>query len=278
MSVRPIVLDLAGVIIAIEVAELAWRPILAARYAIFTTTAAASWLVRLDFDPTLDMTDRPVVEHVGDTTHFRVQSYRGWIDLAGRQAGVSAPAAERAPSAIERVLVYILMQMLPRECHGLLLHGVGVVWQGNGHVFFGPSGAGKTTLAERAVGHAEVLCDENVVVRIGTQGPELLSTPFWGHSTPPEMIQRVNRRVPLRALYSLEHAADFSLQRLSPAQAVVALSLTEKVAAERTSSADAWLAVAEHLVQRVPVYRLGVALQPGLWDFLANTKGRGLEG
>lgn len=271
---RTFALDLAGVTAAVEVTEPTWYSALAARYMTFGTTAAVSWLVRLDCDPTLEATDQPLVEHRGDTTRFRVMSYRGWVDLARREAAVEAPSAERAPSAIERVLVYILMQMLPREQDGLLLHAAGIVWQGGGHVFFGPSGAGKTTMAQRAIDQAEVLCDENVVVRLGAQGPELLSTPFWGQSTPPDLIRRVNRQVPLHALYALEQTDEFSLQRLSVGQAVVALSLTEKVAAERTSSAAAWLAVAEHLVTQVPVYRLGVALKPGLWAFLAATTGK----
>jgi hypothetical protein len=268
---RTFALDLAGVTVAVEVAEPSWYPSLVSRYAAFATTGAPSWTVRLDWDPALEVTDWPVVEHTEHTTHFRVMSYRGWVDLARRQGTVYAPAAERAASAIERVLVYVLMQMLPREHDGLLLHGVGVAWHGEGHLFFGPSGAGKTTLAQRAAGHAQVLCDENVVACLSQQGPKLCSTPFWGHSTPPDLIERTNRRVPLRAMYALEQTEDFSLQRLSPGQAVVALSLTEKVAAERTSSAAAWLAVAEHLVQRVPVYRLGVALRPGFWEFLAES-------
>ncbi|QLQ07997.1 MAG: hypothetical protein HZY76_19715 [Anaerolineae bacterium] len=87
------------------------------------------------------------------------------------------------------------------------------------------------------------------------------------------MIERVNRQAPLRALYALEQTHDFSLQRLSPGSAVVALALTEKVAAERTSSAAAWLAVADRLVQQAPTYRLGVSLQPGLWEFLRTRGG-----
>ncbi len=267
---QPIGLDLAGVTVAIEVVEPTWHAALTARYAGFVTTAAATWRVTLDWDPTLTVTDRPLIEHSGDVTRFRVLSYRGWVDLAGHQAAVSAPSAERAPSAIERVLVYVLMQVLPRAHGGLLLHGAGLAWHGEGHAFFGPSGAGKTTLAQRAQGHADVLCDENIVVRSAGQAPVLFSTPFWGQSTPPGLIRRAKRQVPLRALYALEQTDDYALQRLSPGQAVVALALTEKVAAERTSSAAAWLAVAEQLVQRVPVYRLGVSLQPGLWEFLAD--------
>ena len=266
-------LDLAGVTVAVEVSEPGWYTDLVRRYAAFLTTRPTSWSARLDWDPTLTVTDWPTVEHTGDVTQFRVLAYRGRIDLAQRRAVVYAPAADRAASAIERVLVYILMQVLPREHNGLLLHGVGVVWRDEGHLFFGPSGIGKTTLARRARGHAQVLCDENVVVLVGAQGPVLYSTPFWGHSTPSDLIERVNRQVPLRALYALEQTRDFSLQRLSPGPAVVALALTEKVAAERTSSAAAWLAVADRLVQQAPTYRLGVSLQPGLWEYLHTQVG-----
>lgn len=274
MRVQPFVLDLAGITVAVEVAEPTWQPVLVARYAAFITAAPATWSVRLEHDPTLGVADWPEITHTEAVTRFRVLSYRGWIDLVRHEGTVAAPSTERAASAIERTLVYILMQMLPREHNGLLLHAAGMVWQGSGHVFFGPSGSGKTTMAQRAAGQVEVLGDENVVVRLSEQGPELLSTPFWGQSTPPDLIRRVNRRVPLRALYALEQTAEFSLQQLSAGQAVIALSLTEKVAAERTSSAAAWLAVAEHLVARVPVYRLGVALKPGLWEFLEVSTGK----
>ncbi|QLQ07998.1 MAG: hypothetical protein HZY76_19720 [Anaerolineae bacterium] len=94
------------------------------------------------------------------------------------------PAAERAASAIERVLVYILMQVLPREHNGLLLHGVGVVWRNAGYLFFGPSGPARRHWPS-ARGHAQVLCDENVVVMVGAQGPVICSTPFWGKAHRP---------------------------------------------------------------------------------------------
>jgi hypothetical protein len=167
------------------------------------------------------------------------------------------------------------MQALPRQGSGLLLHASGIVLDGAGYVFTGASGRGKTTVSRLAAGRAEVgrtevLTDENVIVRLGAGGAELCSTPFWGHSTPPELIHRVNRRAPLKAVCLLEHAPDFRLDRLGPAEAIMALLTTEKVATERADSAAAWLAVAERLIARTPVYRLSFRPTPELWDFLST--------
>ena len=49
----------------------------------------------------------------------------------------------------------------------------------------------------------------------------------------------------------------------------MALLTTEKVATERADSAAAWLAVAERLTARTPIYRLGFRPTPELWDFIS---------
>ncbi len=262
-------LDVAGVTFAVELPSPAWRPALAERYAAFPGPARAAWQVAVAYDPDLAVAPRP-----GSATMARSRRTASRITRGGstwRPAGPrSARARSRAAAALDRTLAYICLQALPREHDGLLLHAAGVVLDGAGHVFTGASGAGKTTVARLATGRGEVLSDENVILRLGTDGPELFSTPFWGHSTPPELIRRTNRRVPLAAVYVLEHAPDFELTRLAPAQAVMALLTTEKVATERADSAAAWLAVTERLVAQVPLYRLDFRPTAELWDFLAS--------
>ncbi len=285
-------LAIADLPIAVDLPAPAWAPALRERYAAFLAADRPTWQVTLALDPSLGDTDAAWVRHEGPQTTFRVAAYAGWIDLAGRQAWVSTPTEARAASALERTLAYVLMQTLPREHAGLLLHASGIVLDGQGHVFTGPSGAGKTTVVRLAQGYADVLSDENVVVRASAAPPapqsggrsapppevgepggpwELLGTPFWGFSTPPELVRRVNRRVPLAAIYTLAHTPDFQLARLSPAEAVMALLGTEKVATERAESAVAWLAVAERLVAAVPVYRLGFRPAAELWEFLTSS-------
>lgn len=261
-------LDIGGVAVRVEFPAVAWAMVLQSRYASFATTAAPAWRLTLRHDPALADTDHPAISHEGPLTRFRVAAYAGWIDLATRRALVSTPAPERAASALERTLAYICMQVLPREHDALLLHAAGIVWKGGGHVFFGRSGAGKTTVAQLAIGRGEVLTDENVILRLGAEGPELLSTPFWGHSTPAGLVRRVCRQVPLRGLYALVQAPTFGLVRLSAREAAIALLMSEKVATERVAGAVAWLAVTARLVTQVPVYQLCFRPTPELWDFL----------
>ena len=182
-------LDVAGVVLAVDVPA-GWLPPLAERYAAFVSDAPPAWQVTLACEPALQTEDPGWIEHEGLLTRFHVQAYAGWLDLAARVAAISTPSQERAFSALERILVYICMQTLPREHAGLLLHACGVVRHGAGDVFVGPSGAGKTTVAQLAAGYGQVLCDENVIVRLDADGPKLLSTPFWGFSTPLELIGR----------------------------------------------------------------------------------------
>lgn len=262
-------LEVAGVVAEVETPGPAWAAPLVERYADFLSAAAPAWRIRLAHRPELTNAAAPWIRHEGPVTRFRLFSLAGMIDLAARRAVVEAPAATWAASAMERACTYILMQTLPREHDGLLLHAAGIVWEGTGYLFAGPSGAGKSTVAALAEGVGQVLSDENVVARLAHGGAELCSTPFWGQSTPQARVRRVNRCAPLAGIYLLAHAAEFTLAPLRPAEAVAALLGTEKVAAERVDSAAAWLAVAGRLVATVPVHRLGFRPTPELWPFLA---------
>jgi hypothetical protein len=263
-------LDTAGVTFSIDLPAAAWLAPVAERYAAFVSVLPTDWHVTVTHDPSLGFTEAPWVRHDGPVTTFRVSDHTGRLDLAAHTAEVGASSPARVGPALDRVMGYICMQVLPREGAGLLLHASGIVLDGAGYVFTGASGKGKTTISRLAAGRAEILTDENAIIRLGAAGAELCSTPFWGHSTPPDLIHRVNRRAPLVAVCILEHAPDFQLDPLGPAEAIMALLTTEKVAAERADSAAAWLAVAERLIAQTPIYRLSFRPTSELWDFISE--------
>lgn len=246
-----------------------WLASLQARYAPFLSPPSPGWLITLSRYPAASFpSPRDSVVHEGSLTRYQVGRTIGSIDLAAQRADIAVLAPEVAGAAADRTMSFILMQELPRYHNALLLHGVAVVRNGWGLAHSGRSGVGKTTTARLAAGYADVLVDENLIAGVGGAQPTLFSTPFWGGSTPPEMIHRVNRQAPLRALLLLEHGPEFVLEPLSPADAVLALLTTEKIAVERVSSAGAWLETAQKLVTCVPVYRFYFRPTPEIWAFL----------
>lgn len=261
---------IGGVVFQIKLPSEDWCMLVRKQYAAFLLDGPAIWQVDIQFDPALTLVEVGWVRNQGDVTTFRLLSYQGWVDFHGRRAAIAAPSIENATSAVDRLLAYVLMHILPREQNALLLHGVGLTIQKQGHVFFGPSGAGKTTIATLALGQAELFSDENVVLSSPQSTPLLHSTPFWGHSTPEHLIQRTQRQAPLRALYGLRHGPDFHLEPMSSAESVVALLLTEKIAADRCESMTAWLAVVERVLAAVPVYTLTFRPTGELWSFLRS--------
>jgi len=266
--IERLVLDIGGVLCEVCLQPPLQSAALVARYAEFLTVAVPDWQIELRYDPLLIDEGVDTVTYTGAVTQFRYATFAGSIDLDAQRAVVSMVDEASADAVLERIMSHICMQLLPRQHHALWLHAAGLVWGGNGYAFFGPSHAGKTTLSRLARGRAEILSDENVIVRCGAAGPQLISTPFWGHRDPLAAIQRVRRTVPLRALFALRHTPDFQVRRLSAAEAVLVLLATEKVPAERVESAAAWLGAAEQLVQQVPIYELGFAPTPVVWEFL----------
>lgn len=262
-------LTVAEAAIAITTVD-SWALSLQERYAGFVSQAPARWQLTVQHVSDVTSCLPGEIVHDGPRTRFHVGTFRGQIDLDGRTAAVTATSEAGAASALERAAAYILMQTLPREHVGLLLHATGVIRNGLGYVFFGKSGAGKTTLAHLTPPDADLVCDENVALRVAGSGVQLHSTPFWGHSTPPDLIRRHNASAPLAGLFSLAHGPEFRLDVISPAEAVAELLDTEKVATERVDSALAWLAAAEQIVARVPVRRLTFRPDPAVWDFLAS--------
>jgi hypothetical protein len=107
------------------------------------------------------------------------------------------------------------------ELGGAVLHSSGIVSGGKAWVFFGHSGAGKTTLALRSLESGRtVLSDDINAIFIDDSVPYVAKMPFAGE------LGQTNERVgpfPLAALSRIEHAATEWWRPLSTAQAVAAL-------------------------------------------------------
>src|SRR5205814_532788 len=127
--------------------DAALADVLGPRYAAYATEADARLRCRLRAheDLVVDVDDAALfpgarVEHAAEVYRFRRRDLDATLDLAaGTLDAVSQPTL-----SAEAALRIAVSLALPRR-GGLLLHSSGVVEDGRGHVFSGPSGAGKTT-------------------------------------------------------------------------------------------------------------------------------------
>jgi hypothetical protein len=99
------------------------------------------------------------------------------------------------------------------------LHACGIVDdQGQGRVFVGHSGAGKTTLSTRWRGPGTILSDDRIIVRLEEGGAFMYGTPWHG-----EARLSAQGRAPLVGVFLLEKAARLEVRPVGEATAVARL-------------------------------------------------------
>jgi hypothetical protein len=100
---------------------------------------------------------------------------------------------------------------------GVMIHACGVVQDGKGYVFAGPSNAGKTTLARlwAEFNDATILGDECLILRKRDNQFLVYGTPWAGEAGAFSPLG-----VPLEQLFFIHHAAQNVLTEAPPARAV----------------------------------------------------------
>jgi len=149
---------------------------------------------------------------------------------------------------------------------GLPLHAAGVVAGGGAIAFFGPSGAGKTTVASTSP--FPVLSDELVAV-VGRPFA-LVRSGFWGEG------RETARAAPatLAMLVDLAKGPALTLTRLPPARAAARVLASAPVPLVPPLWSRA-LAVAAELVRAVPVERMEWTPAEPPWERLGEVLARG---
>jgi len=211
-------------------------------------------------DPTLFPQWEPAVQRwSGERLRCSHRSFTAEIDPFSGLARLHRREERAYP--LEAVIRTAMMARLPL-LGGLPFHAAGVVVDGRGIVFFGPSGAGKTTVA--ATSPFPVLSDELVAVAPGRPF-DLVRSGFWGEGA------TVGREgpAPLALLVDLAKGPALRLTRLRPAEAAgrVLASVPVPLAPPLWSRA---LAVAAALVRELPVYRMEWTPAEPPWERLAG--------
>lgn len=153
---------------------------------------------------------------------------------------------------------------------GALLHASSAAISGQGYLFAGVSGAGKTTLVEGTRDEEYLSDDQSILCPDPATGElEVWGSPFSGLAA----RRAVPYRVPLRAFVVLERTRPSStrLERLAPSAVLVASLLRHVCSFERTrEEAERAFAFVERVLATTPVFSLERHLSDDLGAIVAK--------
>lgn len=188
--------------------------------------------------------------------------YDGWIDIKQKTALVTLPSSAElhAPAnALRRIFTSACL-----ASGRAVLHSACVARDNKALLFYGKSGAGKTTVCKLS-GKFEVISDDMVAVQ--KQGRNLVA---WGLPAIRSGIDGyvTGSHYPVAALFKLVQSKQIYLAPLTPAIAAASiLTLPEK---QEEISLNNNINVIQTLVEHVPCYELGFTRTGGFWQYIEN--------
>ncbi len=187
---------------------------------------------------------------------------KGWFDQKTRQ-GELILRPEGHPENFLRVLYG--WRCLEQDA--LLLHASGVICKGQGFVFFGCSGSGKTTITRFSQG-TTILSDDLVIIRAETSAPEgvrVFGVPFRG-----EFVEapRMNASARLRGLYALAKDRQNQVVQMGEAESVAKLAACVPFVMTQPQIVSQVLELCKKINLLRPVAGLHFQMGPGFWSLI----------
>ena len=179
----------------------------------------------------------------------------GWLVCSpDYREGRLITTGKHTKMAIDNALM-VMFALATADRQTVLFHAAVVSHDGKGYMFLGPSGTGKSTHARLWLQHiegAELMNDDNPVVRIGDDGSATVYGSPWSGKTP---CYR-NVSCPLGGIVVLSQAPYNKIQRLKGIPAYVALM--ESISGKRWNKriADGLHQTENALASSIPVWHL----------------------
>jgi hypothetical protein len=258
-----VLIKIAEITVALEIADAGKREQLGERYREFTVSDSEPQArIRVEVSDDARFIPMEPGPWIIETTYERGRlNYRshldaGWMDIEGGECLVKI-----APEADVENFLRVLYAHLCLKAGGMLLHAAGVVRGGAGYVFFGPSGSGKTTTARLSLDKT-VLSDDLVILRIEGDKARVHGVPFRGDF--PE-APRVNTSADLRGLFTLVKAAEHRIEDVARPEAVARLLGCMPFVMVDGAHTKRAIEICSQIIERVPVRALRFRRDPGFW-------------
>jgi hypothetical protein len=167
---------------------------------------------------------------------------------------------------LEFPLGELLFNALLAQRGAIEVHACGVIEHGQGTVFLGNSGDGKTTTArlwQQAKADAELVSDDRIILRPHDGAWWMYGTPWHGEA---EICSP--SRAPLRRIFALDKATSNAVTPLSPAHAAARILACAFPPFHDPQGMQTFLAIAANLATAVPAARLSFVNDPSAVAFV----------
>lgn len=218
----------------------------------------------------ISLTDK--TNPVSTAAGFKIQSSREKFEVITPDSALSLDRLHgqgtlftrkhTAETEVELVL-RILFAFLATQNHGFLFHGAGIVHNGTGCLFFGPSGAGKTTVARLSAPDL-LLNDDLVMIKRDSTGWIMHATPFSNPNQAPPSV--ISSRV--EAVFRLAQDEQVFIEPIGPAEALAEVIASIPILPAEQGFTDQLLQSAGDFIQNVPVYRLHFLPDRSFWKII----------
>jgi len=190
---------------------------------------------------------------------IRRPDLEGEIDLVNRVAKVSNREAIYSFDSFLRICYSLILV----QESGFLLHAASVVRDGQGYVFMGRSGSGKSTIAAYSSQYL-VLSDEISLVRKIGSHYFIYSTPFWGE----QEIKGENFYAPLQGIYQLKKGLQPLSKKLPRRDSLVRLMENTLFFSREPFLTKQLFQNCFDFIQNVTVYELEFQKHKFFWDVI----------
>lgn len=260
-------IDIGGFIVSIETKDGSIRKRISERYQEFLCTDNTPQLtIFVNVQPNalyIEPVPGPWVIDVDyKDNRLTYQSYleRGEVDFVSGLGHL-----DMAPEANIENFLRAIFAWLCLTNGGLLLHAAGVIRNGLGYVFFGPSGAGKTTTSRLAARSADIVSDDLVIIRLNNGSGTLHGVPFRGQLSE---APRANQSAPLKAMFRLRQDTAHFVEPLSHIKAVADLVASSPFVVSDLSLANRLVEVCDVMAKTLPVMQLHFKRDDGFWKVI----------
>ena len=217
-------------------------------------------------DPHLDIRRTCVQRADEDRIYLYGHYFAAWFERAGSQGMMALCRAGwmglRVPLEIF-LRVYCAWKAIERD--GFLLHAASIVRDGRTYIFFGHSGAGKTTVSKFSRELGLILSDDITLVTHEAGGYRAHSVPFRAFEKSRVVAER--RTYPVAGLFQLVQAKRNRVDRLPTARAVAAVLSCLPFVTEKLLPHDPpqMMALTKRILSEIPVFRLEFTRSAEFW-------------